>query len=129
MTNREKYGDMIIETAMSSCIIGVTKNGEVRPCADMNMCRDCVFDNADDADCTAEAKRWLDEEFIDTSWNDVKSGTRIWVSDNNWQWVKREFASYVNGSVYVYSPSGKDMLYSYKYARIDDPNNEESFYN
>lgn len=105
MTNKEKYGNKIIELAVNTGMFGL-KNGEPALCKEIK-CEDCNFYKSDYS-CEGSAygfRKWLNSEYVEppVDWSKVPVDTPILVrnSEKN-SWEKRYFAKYENGIVYAW---------------------------
>lgn len=104
MTNKEKYGDKIIELAINAggfCI----KNGEPALCAE-TKCKGCDFHESDSCKGgTHIFREWLNSEYVEppVDWSKVAVDTPILVRNSEEAaWGKRHFAKYENGIVYAW---------------------------
>lgn len=101
MTNKEFYKnalDSILES-----VVAVNKESlRVVKCEEIN-CSECLFRNLA-GDCEANARDWLKSEHVEqVDWSKVKVDTPILVKDIlKSEWIKRYFAKYENGRVYVW---------------------------
>lgn len=101
MTNKEKYGNKIIELAIDEGVLAL-KNGEPALCAKIK-CEDCDF--CEPYSCgrsTYNFREWLNSEYIEppVDWSKVAVDTPILVRDSEKNvWKKRYFAKYENGMV------------------------------
>ena len=120
MTNKEKYGNKIIELAIDEGVLAL-KNGEPEPCAKIK-CEDCDFYEPDSRKCsTYNFREWLNSEYVEppVDWSKVAVDTQILVRDYKEDtWERRYFAKYENGKVYTWlggatswSTSGTDDDY------------------
>ena len=122
MTNKEKYGDKIIELAVSKGYFGL-KNGEPETCRDLT-CEDCDFYKPKSDSCERSKHtflEWLNSEYVEppVDWSKVEVDTPILVKDYKEDtWERRYFAKYENGKVYTWlggatswSTSGTDDDY------------------
>lgn len=106
MTNKEKYGNEIIELATRTALFGL-KNGEPALCKEIK-CEDCNFYKSDYS-CEGSAygfRKWLNSEYVEppVDWSKVAVDTPILVRDSEEEaWKKRHFAKYENGIVYAWS--------------------------
>ena len=105
MTNKEKYGNEIIELATNTALFGL-KNGKPAICEEIK-CRDCDFYESSDSCKGSEYKfrEWLNSEYIEppVDWSKVAVDTQILVRDSREEaWRKRYFAKYENGKVYTW---------------------------
>ena len=130
MLNIEKYKAMLIDTE----VINITKLAvindkpvECRECYCSEChCSECDFGGK--KDCKPYLEEWLFSEYEEpeVDWSKVKVDTPILVKDIlKSEWIKRYFAKYENGRVYVWK-EGKtswttDSEYnvnSWKYAKL-----------
>ena len=120
MTNKEKYGNEIIELAVNTGMFAL-KNGRPALCREIK-CEDCDFDKSDSCKgSTYNFREWLNSEYIEppVDWSKVAVDTPILVRDSEKEsWRKRYFAKYENGKVYTWlagatswSTSGTDDYY------------------
>ena len=104
MTNKEKYGNEIIELAVNTGKL-VLKNGEPALCRE-TKCEDCDFNKLNSCKCSEyKFREWLDSEYIEppVDWSKVAVDTPILVRDSEEEtWRKRHFAKYENGIVYAW---------------------------
>ena len=104
MTNKEKYGNKIIELAIDEGVLAL-KNGEPALCAKIK-CEDCDLHKSNS--CKYDAYRfreWLNSEYVapPVDWSKVAVDTQILVRDSEEEaWRKRYFARYDNGIVYAW---------------------------
>jgi hypothetical protein len=104
MTNKEKYGNEIIELAVNTGKL-VLKNGEPALCRE-TKCEECDFYGLDSCKgSTYNFREWLNSEYVEppVDWTKVPVDTPILVrnSEKN-SWEKRYFAKYENGIVYAW---------------------------
>ena len=104
MTNKEKYGDKIIELAIDEGVIAL-KNGEPAPCAKIK-CEDCDYGKSDSCGGSEyKFREWLNSEYVapPVDWSKVAIDTPILVRDSvGDEWARRYFAKYENGIVYAW---------------------------
>lgn len=110
MTNREKYAEQILDIAVTGNTIAIDKKGNFYKCSDLE-CEDCIFSRFDQDDCYCgeKIKKWSEQEYVEPTvdWSKVPVDTKILVRNSkNESWVKRHFAKFENGKIYVWS-SGK----------------------
>ena len=104
MTNKEKYGNKIIELAANTALF-VLKNGKPALCKEIK-CEDCDF--CEPYSCgrsTYNFREWLNSEYVEppVDWSKVAVDTPILVRDSEKEsWRKRYFAKYYNGIVYAW---------------------------
>ena len=105
MTNKEKYGNKIIELAIDEGVLAL-KNGEPAPCAKIK-CEDCDYGKSDSCGGSEyKFREWLNSEYVEppVDWSKVAVDTPILVRDSEKEsWRKRYFAKYDNGIVYAWS--------------------------
>ena len=93
MTNKEKYGNEIIELAANTALFGL-KNGKPAICEEIK-CEECDFYESDSCKgSTYNFREWLNSEYVDTP-----ILVRGIESD---AWTRRYFAKYENGTVYAW---------------------------
>ena len=120
MTNKEKYGNKIIELAIDEGVLAL-KNGEPAPCAKIK-CEDCDYGKSDSCGGSEyKFREWLNSEYVEpyVDWNKVEVDTPILIKDYKADpWERRYFAKYENGKVYTWlggatswSTSGTDDDY------------------
>ena len=127
MTNKEKYGDKIIELAIDEGALAL-KNGEPAPCAKIK-CEDCDYGKSDS--CVGSEykfREWLNSEYVEppVDWSKVAADTPILVRDSEKEsWRKRHFAKYENGIVYAWGNGAtscgafsSDYLVNWKMAKL-----------
>lgn len=104
MTNKEKYGNEIIELAINTGLFCV-KNGEPVLCAEIK-CKDCDFLESDSCKGgTHIFREWLNSEYVEppVDWSKVAVDTPILVrATEDSEWTPRYFAKYENGRVYAW---------------------------
>lgn len=107
MTNKEKYGDKLIELAVSGEVFGLI-NGEPAICAEIR-CKECDFYDKSSRQCKENVhafREWLNSEYVEppVDWSKVAVDTPILVRNSEEEaWIKRHFAKYENGIVYSWS--------------------------
>lgn len=107
MTNKEKYGNEIIELAVNAGILAL-KNGEPVLC-EGTECKGCDLYEKRSNSCKGNARafrEWLNSEYVEppVDWSKVPVDTPILVRDRGEEaWRKRHFAKYENGIVYAWS--------------------------
>lgn len=103
MTNKEKYGDILIDLALKSRAYAL-KNGIPAPCRDIE-CEECDFCDKLSRACKENGyafREWLNSEYKEppVDWSKVAVDTPILVRDcESGEWLKRYFAKYENGIV------------------------------
>ena len=104
MTNKEKYGNKIIELAIDEGVLAL-KNGEPAPCAKIK-CEDCDYGKSDSCGGSEyKFREWLNSEYVEppVDWSKVAVDTPILVRDREKEaWRKRHFAKYENGIVFAW---------------------------
>lgn len=104
MTNKEKYGDEIIELATNTAVFGL-KNGKPAICEEIK-CEECDFYESDSCKGSAyNFREWINSEYVEppVDWSKVAVDTPILVRDSEESaWEKRYFAKYENGIVYAW---------------------------
>ena len=104
MTNKEKYGDNLIELAVNGEVFGL-KNGEPAICAEIR-CKECDYGKSDSCGGSEyKFREWLNSEYVEPpiDWSKVAVDTPILVRDSEEEsWRKRHFAKYENGIVYAW---------------------------
>ena len=106
MTNKEKYGNEIIELAANNLSLGL-RNGKPTLCTNIE-CEDCDFNEKSTGECKGGAYgfcEWLNSEYVEppVDWSKVAVDTPILVRDSEKEsWRKRYFAKYYNGIVYAW---------------------------
>ena len=104
MTNKEKYGDKLIELAVKEEVFAL-KNGEPAPCAKIK-CEDCDYGKSDSCGGSEyKFREWLNSEYVEppVDWSKIAVDTTILVRDSREEeWRKRYFAKYYNGIVYAW---------------------------
>lgn len=106
MTNREKFAEQILDIACNNDAIAVDKATLEPITCDELECEDCLFNVSDGTSCADQRIKWANSEYAEPSvdWSKVAVDTPILVNDSNDHgWVKRYFAKYENGSVYVWN--------------------------
>lgn len=126
MLNIEKYKEMLINME----IIDVNKlavvNDKPVKCTDLYKCDECDFGGK--KGCEPYVEEWLFSEYKEpeVDWSKVKIDTPILVKDIlKSEWIKRYFAKYENGRVYVWkegktswSAVNEHDVNSWKYAKL-----------
>ena len=127
MTNKEKYGDKIIELAIDEGVLALN-NGEPAPCAKIK-CEDCDYGKSDSCGGSEyKFREWLNSEYVEppVDWSKVEVDTPILVRDSEKEsWRKRHFAKYENGIVYAWGNGttswgafSSDSLVNWKMAKL-----------
>ena len=105
MTNKEKYGNKIIELAIDEGVLAL-KNGEPAPCAKIK-CEDCDYGKSDSCGGSEyNFREWLNSEYVapPVDWSKVAVDTPILVRDSEEEsWRKRYFAKYDDNMVYAWN--------------------------
>ena len=105
MTNKEKYGNKIIELAIDEGVLAL-KNGEPAPCSKIK-CEDCDYGKSDSCGGSEyKFREWLNSEYVEppVDWSKVAVDTPILVRDSREEsWRKRYFAKYEDNTVYAWS--------------------------
>lgn len=106
MTNKEKYGNEIMELAVNNLLLGL-RGGKPTLCTKIG-CEDCDFNEESTGECKGGAygfREWLNSDYVEppVDWSKVAVDTPILVrnSEKN-SWEKRYFAKYENGIVYAW---------------------------
>ena len=104
MTNKEKYGNEIIELATNTAVFGL-KNGKPAICEEIK-CEECDFYESDSCKgSTYNFREWLNSEYVEppVDWTKVPVDTPILVRDSEEDaWRKRHFAKIKNGTVFAW---------------------------
>lgn len=106
MTNKEKYGNEIMELAANNLSLGL-RGGKPTLCTKIR-CEDCDFNEESTGECKGGAygfREWLNSECVEppVDWSKVAVDTPILVRDSEEEaWRKRYFAKYENGIVYAW---------------------------
>lgn len=104
MTNKEKYGDEIIELAANTAVFGL-KNGKPAICEEIK-CEECDFYESDSCKgSTYNFREWLNSEYVEppVDWSKVAVDAPILVRDHeNCEWIRRHFAKIKNGTVFAW---------------------------
>lgn len=127
MTNKEKYGNKIIELAIDEGVLAL-KNGEPAPCAKIK-CEDCDLHKSNSCKGSAyKFREWLNSDYVEqpVDWSKVAVDTPILVRDSEKEsWKKRYFAKYENGMVCTWgygatswSARGTDDMGVWKMAKL-----------
>lgn len=131
MLNIEKYKEvLVVEDIISPDKLALVQ-GQPHICKCGIMCDECLFDNHNFS-CSNDALNWLfteykeEKEELEVDWSKVKVDTPILVKDIlKSEWIKRYFAKYENGRVYVWkegktswSAVNEHDVNSWKYAKL-----------
>lgn len=106
MTNKEKYGNEIIELATNNLSLGL-RSGKPTLCTKIE-CEDCDFNEESTGECKGGAygfREWLNSEYVEPpiDWSKVAVDTPILVRDNEYGiWRRRYFAKYKDNTVYAW---------------------------
>lgn len=104
MTNKEKYGNEIIELAANTALFGL-KNGKPAICEEIK-CEECDFYESDSCKGSAyNFREWLNSGYVEppVDWSKVAVDTPILVRDyENREWTRRHFAKIKNGTVFAW---------------------------
>lgn len=107
MTNKEKYGDKLIELSVNRGSY-VLKNGIPALCWNTE-CRECDFYDKSSRTCKENVhafQEWLNSEYVEppVDWSKVAVDTPILVRDSEEEaWEKRYFAKYEDNTVCAWS--------------------------
>lgn len=108
MLNIEYYKDELVELGIIDLGMLALVQGQPSICRCGIMCDECLFDNHNFS-CYDDALNWLFSEYKEekeekeVDWSKVKVDTPILVKDIlKSEWIKRYFAKYENGKVYVW---------------------------
>lgn len=130
MTNKEKYGDLLVELSITRGSYAL-ENGIPMLCRDAR-CKECDFHDKSSGDCKENVstfREWLNSEYKEppVDWSKVAVDTPILVKDRERNmWIMRYFVKYENGLVYAWSMGttswsvkGKsDNAVGWKYAKL-----------
>lgn len=106
MTNKEKYGDMLIELSLNRRAYAL-KNGIPTLCRNIE-CEECDFRDKTSGECKENGyafREWLNSEYKEppVDWSKVAIDTPILVRDSESdEWKKKYFARYESGIVYAW---------------------------
>ena len=104
MTNKEKYGNEIMELAVNNLSLGL-RGGKPTLCTKIR-CEDCDFNKLNSCKCSEyKFREWLDSEYVEppVDWSKVAVDTPILVRDHeNREWIRRHFAKIKNGTVFAW---------------------------
>lgn len=101
MTNREKYGEQVLDILSTGTKVAVVK-GKPRMCKGL-ACHEC--DLPSNYPCHRKLGEWLNAEYVESQvdWSKVAVDTRILVRDSGIEgWRKRHFAKYDGKFVYAW---------------------------
>ena len=127
MTNKEKYGNEIIELATNTAVFGL-KNGKPAICEEIK-CEECDFYESDSCKgSTYNFRELLNSEYVEppVDWTKVPVDTPILVRNSEEEtWRKRYFAKYENETVYAWdggktswSAGSKLRIFDWKMAKL-----------
>lgn len=130
MTNKEKYGDMLMELSVNSRTYAL-RNGIPTLCSGNIECEECDFCDKYSGDCKENGsafREWLNSEYKEppVDWSKVAVDTTILVrNEESDEWKKRHFAKYENGLMYTWtcgktswSVGNECSLTPWKYAKL-----------
>lgn len=103
MLNIEKYKEMLINMGIIDINKLAVVNDKPVKCKDLYKCDKCDF--GEEESCESYLEEWLFSEYEEpeVDWSKVKVDTPILVKDIlKSEWIKRYFAKYENGRVYVW---------------------------
>ena len=101
MTNKEKYGNEILDIACTGDRVAMRKSDNVIVGCRKLECLDCAF-NTHGKFCNDEIEKWANSEYVEppVDWSKVAVDTPILVRDSEKNvWKKRYFAKCENGMV------------------------------
>lgn len=127
MTNKEKYGNEIIELAANTALFGL-KKGKPAICEEIK-CEECDFYESDSCKgSTYNFREWLNSEYVEppVDWSKVAVDTPILVKDvKSGEWNRGYFAMYANGTVFTWyhgatswSAEGELDIASWEFAKL-----------
>lgn len=105
MTNKEKYGNEIIDIACTGDLVAMRKSDNVIVGCRKLECLYCAFNTHGKGYCSDEIKKWANSEYVEppVDWSKVAVDTPILVRDcKEDTWERRYFAQYYNGIVYAW---------------------------
>ena len=105
MTNKEKYGNEILDIACTGDCVAMRNSDNVIVGCRKLKCLDCAFDTHGKGYCNEEIEKWANSEYVEppVDWSKVAVDTPILVRDREKEaWRKRHFAKYENGNVYTW---------------------------
>ena len=103
MTNKEKYGNEIIELETNTSLF-VLKNGKPALCKEIK-CEDCDYGKPSCEGSEYKFREWLNSEYVEppVDWSKVAVDTPILVRDFvGGEWERRYFAKYEDNTVYAW---------------------------
>ena len=104
MTNKEKYGNEILDIACTGDRVAMRNSDNVIVGCKKLKCSDCAF-NTYGKCCNDAIEKWANSEYVEppVDWSKVAVDTPILVRDSEKEsWRKRHFAKYENGKVYTW---------------------------
>lgn len=103
MLNKDYYKDAILELAFNGGGIAIV-NGEPVDCS-LTSCINCSLQGDASLGCRKARFDWANSEFVEkTDWTKVKKDTPVLVRNYTTDcWVRRYFAEFKDGRVYVYN--------------------------
>lgn len=128
MTNKEKYGNEIMELAVNNLSLGL-RDGKPTLCTKIR-CEDCDFNEESIGECKGGAygfREWLNSEYAEppVDWSKVAVDTPILVRDHeNREWTRRHFAKIKNGTVFAWRGGATswseddEVTIPWKYAKL-----------
>ena len=126
MTNKEKYGNEIIELAANTALF-VLKNGKPALCKEIE-CEDCDYGKSDSCEGSEyKFREWLNSEYVEppVDWSKVAVDTPILVRNSREEaWRNRYFAKYENETVYAWDAGAtswsadSDNVCDWKFAKL-----------
>ena len=107
MTNREKYAEQILDTALTGGSVAVDKKGNVCRC-NYIKCNNCIFakTKSDDCYCEKKIKEWSEQEYVEppVDWSNVPVDTKLYVRDFCGEsWRPRYFARFEDGKILTWT--------------------------
>lgn len=102
MTNKEKYGNEILDIACTGDNVAMRKSDNVIVGCKKLKCSDCAFNPNGKGYCNDMVEKWANSEYIEppVDWSKVAVDTPILVRDHeNREWTRRHFAKIKNGTV------------------------------
>lgn len=140
MTNKEKYGDKLIELSVNRGSY-VLKNGIPALCWNTE-CRECDFYDKSSRTCKENVhafQEWLNSEYVEppVDWSKVAVDTPVLVRNSEMDaWKRRYFAGYNDNEVYVFSNGKTSYTYTddekpviYRHTKLAEiPFNKDLFY-
>ena len=105
MTNKEKYGNEILDIAYTGDRVAMRNSDNVIVGCRKLECSDCAFNTHGKGYCNDEIEKWANSEYVEppVDWGKVAVDTPILVRDSEGSvWRNRYFAKYENGKVYAW---------------------------